>query len=55
MLAAQEIWSELDLPQLDLREPWSGYELGAWSDKNRTEAERAVRGAYLQTGRELST
>ena len=55
MLAAQEVWSELGLPQLDLREPWSGYELGAWSDENRTEAARAVRGAYLETGRELST
>jgi 3-polyprenyl-4-hydroxybenzoate decarboxylase len=55
MLTAQEVWSELGLPQLDLREPWSGYELGAWSDENRTEAERAARGAYLETGRGLST
>jgi 4-hydroxy-3-polyprenylbenzoate decarboxylase len=55
MLAAQEVWRELGLPALELREPWSGYELGAWDDQNRIEAERAVRGAYLETGTEMST
>jgi 4-hydroxy-3-polyprenylbenzoate decarboxylase len=55
MLAAQEVWRELGLPALNLRGPWSGYELGAWDDQNRTEAERAVRGAYLETGTEMSS
>jgi UbiD family decarboxylase len=54
MVHAQQLWQELQLPQLNLREPWSGYELGGWTDENRTEAERAVQGQYLETGRELS-
>jgi 4-hydroxy-3-polyprenylbenzoate decarboxylase len=55
MIAAHEIWKELGLPSLDLREPWSGYELGAWDDENRSEAGLALRGEYLETGRKLSS
>ena len=54
MVSAQRIWTELGLPELHLREPWSGYELGAWTDENRIQAERALRGEYLKTGEELS-
>jgi len=53
MVAAQQLWGELGLPALALREPWSGYELGAWDEQNRTEAERATQGSYLETGNEL--
>jgi hypothetical protein len=45
---------EQDRRALTLREPWSGYELGAWGEQNRTDAERATRGQYLETGTELS-
>lgn len=54
MMRARELWGRLGLPELDLRDPWHGYELGAWSDENRDEAARAVRGEYLETGRKLS-
>jgi 4-hydroxy-3-polyprenylbenzoate decarboxylase len=54
MLAAQRIWAELGLPELNLKDPWHGYELGAWSQRSRTEAARALLGNYLQTGQELA-
>jgi UbiD family decarboxylase len=54
MEAAQRLWTELGLPDLALRAPFGGYELGAWTEQNRTEAARATRGQYLETGSELS-
>jgi 4-hydroxy-3-polyprenylbenzoate decarboxylase len=54
MEGARGLWRELGLPELTLRAPWSGYELGGWTEQNRTEAARATRGEYLDTGRELS-
>ncbi len=54
MLGAQELWSQLGLPKLDLRAPWYGYDLGAWSDENREEANLATLGRYLETGKKLA-
>jgi UbiD family decarboxylase len=54
MVAARRLWTRLGLPELELRDPWYGYELGGWTDQNREEAARAVTGRYLDTGRELS-
>lgn len=54
MVRAQEIWTELGLPDLALREPWHGYELGAWTDENREEAVLAGLGRYLETGAKLA-
>ncbi|MPZ88648.1 MAG: UbiD family decarboxylase [Nitriliruptorales bacterium] len=54
MLRALSLWEELDLPALSLREPWHGYELGAWTDENREEARLATLGRYLETGLKLS-
>ena len=54
MVAAQELWRRLGLPSLTLREPWSGYELGEWGAENRVEAELAVDGRYLETGRNMA-
>jgi 4-hydroxy-3-polyprenylbenzoate decarboxylase len=48
MAKARTRWQELGLPELTLREPWFGYELGEWSQSNREAAERAGRGEYLQ-------
>jgi UbiD family decarboxylase len=54
MQRAAEKWANLGLPQLDLREPWFGYELGSWTDTNREEAALAALGRYLETGSKLS-
>lgn len=54
MVRARERWASLGLPSLTLREPWFGYELGAWSDSNRDEAALAALGRYLETGMRLA-
>lgn len=53
MRAALKRWHELGLPELDLRDPWFGYELGEWTDENRAEAQMATAGRYLETGARL--
>ena len=53
MVRAQELWAELGLPNLNLQEPWYGYELGHWPDRVRKEAAAAVQGGYFETGIEL--
>jgi 4-hydroxy-3-polyprenylbenzoate decarboxylase len=50
MEKAREIWNELGLPPLKPRQPWHGYELGDWSDRDREEAQWAVDGDYFKTG-----
>ena len=35
-----------------MRKPWHGYGLGYWPDRWATAAERAVKGQYLETGRD---
>jgi 4-hydroxy-3-polyprenylbenzoate decarboxylase len=47
---ARKIWEELQLPALKPRTPWHGYELGNWSDRDREEADWAVKGEYARTG-----
>jgi len=49
---ALEIWQELGLPELKPKRPWHGYELGGWTDENREDAERALRGEHYKTGEE---
>ena len=46
-----KLWQKMRLPQLKLKEPWYGYNLGSWSEENERQAELAVRGEYYQTGR----
>ena len=50
MERAKEMWEQLQLPKLTPRVPWHGYELGDWSDRDREEAEWAVKGEYHKTG-----
>ena len=50
MEKAKAIWEELGLPKLTPRVPWHGYELGNWSDRDRQEAEWAVKGEHHRTG-----
>lgn len=47
-------WNALSLPTLDLKTPWFGYSLSAWTDENAAEAELAVHGKYVETGEKLS-
>jgi 4-hydroxy-3-polyprenylbenzoate decarboxylase len=50
MEIARKIWEELQLPALKPRMPWHGYELGDWSDRDREEAEWAVKGEHRRVG-----
>ncbi len=50
MERAREIWEEIGLPTLNPRVPWHGYDLGDWSERDRREAEWAVKSEYHRTG-----
>ena len=54
MEAARKRWQALGLPGLDLRAPWHGYPLSAWTEENALEAEHAVTGRYFETGEKLT-
>jgi 4-hydroxy-3-polyprenylbenzoate decarboxylase len=48
-------WQALGLPALDLKTPWHGYPLSAWTAENAEEAVMAVTGRYFETGEKLAT
>jgi 4-hydroxy-3-polyprenylbenzoate decarboxylase len=50
MERAIEMWRDLQLPSLNLKEPWWGYSLGHWTPEEEKEAELAVAGRYFETG-----
>lgn len=50
MEEALRLWNKIGLPQLKLKEPWWGYNLGYWADEYDEWAERAVKGEYYKTG-----
>ena len=54
MERAKKIWEELGLPALKPEAPWFGYSLGEWSDEFDAAAERAVKGDYFETGKEIA-
>ena len=54
MDAAVARWESLSLPELDLKPPWYGYALTAWTDENAEEAVLAVTGRYFETGEKLA-
>jgi UbiD family decarboxylase len=47
---ALEIWRDLQLPSLTLKDPWWGYSLGYWTDEEEQEAQLAVQGRHYETG-----
>ena len=47
---AQGLWRGLGLPELQLKNPWFGYNLGSWSEEDQADAERAIRGEHYVTG-----
>jgi 4-hydroxy-3-polyprenylbenzoate decarboxylase len=49
MERGRELWDELDLPAIELAEPWYGYSLGAWSDPEAEAAANAMEGRYFET------
>ena len=50
MERAIEMWRSLQLPSLNLKEPWWGYSLGYWTPEEEKEAELAVQGRHYETG-----
>jgi 4-hydroxy-3-polyprenylbenzoate decarboxylase len=54
MERAKTIWEELGLPKLKPEAPWFGYSLGEWPEELDRAAERAVKGEYFETGKELA-
>ena len=50
MERALELWREEGLPELKLREPVWGRNLGYWSKEDEQKAERALKGEYYRTG-----
>ncbi|MFC1907370.1 hypothetical protein ACFLW8_04725, partial [Chloroflexota bacterium] len=50
MEEAIRLWQKEGLPELKLKEPWWGYNLGYWSDKDDEHAALAVKGEYYRTG-----
>ena len=53
MERAKVIWEELGLPKLKPEAPWFGYSLGEWSPEFDQAAERATRGNYFESDKEL--
>ena len=51
---AIEVWKEMGLPELKLRKPWYGYELGNWTKEDREYADLIVRGEYYSLGEKLA-
>jgi len=52
MERAQELWAELKLPPITLKTPWHGYTLGDWIERWDVYADRAVKGAWEESGRD---
>ena len=53
MERAVELWKELGLPELQLKEPWHGYLMGLWPDELDEEARMAAEGDYEKVGEKL--
>ncbi len=54
MERALEMWRDLQLPSLNLKDPWWGYSLGYWTEEEENEAELAVQGRHYETGEKQS-
>lgn len=51
MERAKDLWQELGLPSLNPEHPWHGYDLGQWDSRWDGDAERAVAGNALESGK----
>jgi UbiD family decarboxylase len=52
---ALKLWKQENLPPLELKEPWYGYDLGFWSKEYEEQADLAVKGDYYRTGEFLAS
>jgi 4-hydroxy-3-polyprenylbenzoate decarboxylase len=50
---ALKIWKEIGLPELKLKQPWFGYNLGHWTKENEEDAEDILRGDFESVGKRL--
>jgi 4-hydroxy-3-polyprenylbenzoate decarboxylase len=50
MERALTLWQELQLPRLNLKDPWYGRFLGQWTEEEDAEAALAVQGRHYETG-----
>jgi 4-hydroxy-3-polyprenylbenzoate decarboxylase len=53
METAMTMWRDLQLPPLNLKDPWYGRSLGYWTAEEEEEADLAVTGRYYETGTKL--
>ncbi|MAH21550.1 MAG: hypothetical protein CMO12_01915 [Thaumarchaeota archaeon] len=51
---ALEIWKEEGLPELDLKTPWHGYDLGSWTKDDEENADFIISGDYHRVGEKLA-
>ncbi|MFC1958604.1 hypothetical protein ACFLV6_01625 [Chloroflexota bacterium] len=54
MEGALRLWKLEGLPDLKLKNPWYGYNLGYWSEEEDEEARLATQGRYYETGEKLA-
>jgi hypothetical protein len=54
MERAKELWDKLELPTLELKNPWFGYSLGMWTAEAQEEAQLASEGRHFETGEKLA-
>lgn len=47
---ALELWRDLQMPALTLKDPWHGVTLGQWTAEENAEAKLAVQGRHYKTG-----
>lgn len=50
---AMEIWTELGLPNLNLRKPWHGYTLGYWPEMYEHDADLVTKGDHHEINKRL--
>lgn len=54
MERALEMWKDLGLPALKLRQPWYGVNLGYWPEEREEEARLALTGRHYETGKKFA-
>lgn len=52
MEKALKMWEEAKLPRLNLKNPWYGYDLGRWTERDETNAQLALRGEHFKVADE---
>ncbi|MBI4523979.1 MAG: UbiD family decarboxylase [Deltaproteobacteria bacterium] len=50
---AAAIWRALGLPELQLRHPWHGHDLGWWPEAEKEAGRLALQGRYYETGEKM--